>query len=199
MNKLGWVLSALCVVLLTSCSAMGQISAKNYGIVVRSQVMPGSLEKNGIEAIAYDGRRLFGQARLLAPPALGMGGGTSSGGYGLPKWVRVTWREGKIIQRYDPVTKSQWTGGTIIGDYTVEVASRIPQEVLEYVSQGKGRAIRLAFCMMDDGVLLAWSVQERNGHLSLHGGDFRDAERYNGKVLRKGWYIDKSGEKIEVN
>lgn len=202
MSKLCRIICGLCLVLLASCSAMGQINTKNYGIVVRYQVMPGSAEKNGLEAITDKGRGLFGHAKLRAPLQLGMGGGTSSGGYGIPEWVRVTWREGNIIQRYDPINKSQWTGGVIVGDYTVEVASRIPQEVLNYVSQKKGRAIRLAFCMMDDGVLLAWSVQESNGYgwvESMHGGDFKDAEILDGKILRKGWYINKSGQKIEVN
>jgi hypothetical protein len=204
MSKLCRIICGLCLVLLASCSAMGQINTKNYGIVVRYQVMPGSAEKNGLEAITDKGRGLFGHAGLRAPSQLGMGGGTSSGGYGIPKWVRVTWRKPIYNERVSSSGKTYETldFGEIIGDYTVEVASRIPQEVLNYVSQKKGRAIRLAFCMMDDGVLLGWSVQESNGYgwvESMHGGDFKDAEILDGKVIRKGWYINKSGKKIEVN
>ena len=69
----------------------------------------------------------------------------------------------------------------VVGDYTIEVASRIPAEVMKYASQGKERAIKLTFRIKDDGVLLAWGVQEQVSlpgttatarWYSFHGGDF---------------------------
>ena len=152
-------------------SAMGL--KPSYGVVVVYQAVPGSSEtKQGINAVSDEGIRLFGPSGLSAPKYPQHGGGTSSfGGIGIPKWVRVTWRK-------DTQPGEYWTTGTVIGDYKVEVASRIPPEVLQYASEKKGRAIRLIFRIKDDGVLLGWDVQEvppRGGGgwvRSLHGGDF---------------------------
>lgn len=73
-----------------------------------------------------------------------------------------------------------FVGATIIGDYRVEVLSRIPEKVFRYVSAARGRAIVLRFRIKDNGVLLAWDVQETVMHpsggrglmFSMHGGDF---------------------------
>jgi hypothetical protein len=155
-------------------SALGM--RPSYGVVVVYQAVPGSTIKNGIDAVSDEGKRLFGPAELSAPKIPSHGGGTSGyGGMGVPKWVEVSWRTGDFIQRYDPVTKSGWTGGTVVARHRIEVASRIPPEVLKYASEGKGRAVYLTFRIKDDGVLLGWSVQESYGGLwaySLHGGDF---------------------------
>ena len=188
---------------------MGQMARPSFGVTVRNDVLQGSSIKYGIEAISDSGSQLFGQSSLEAP-VLGnrdSGGGTSAfAGAGLPKWVRVTWREGDFIQRYDPVSKSQWTGGKIVGDYKIEVASRVPQDVQEYASQGKGRAIYLQFRIHDEGVLLAWAVEESlpgggGRRFSLHGGDFKRRQTdINGKIVEKGWYIHpKTGQKIETD
>jgi len=164
--------------------------------------LQGSAIKYGIEAISDSGFRLFGPSSLPG----GSGGGVSAfAGAGLPKWVRVTWRKGDFIQRYDSVKKSQWTGGKIIGDHTIEVASRIPQDVQKYASQGKGHAIYLQFRIHDEGVLLAWAVEESlpggGGQLySMHGGDFKRPFVVYGVREPKGWYIHpKTGQKIETN
>lgn len=99
------------------------------------------------------------------------------------------WREG--------VTSSQkglhpWLGGTIVGDYTIEVASRIPDAVLDSIRK-EGGALRLKFRLKDDGVLLGWDIERRPDYdptktrtpegLSIHyppgyelvGGDFKEA------------------------
>lgn len=103
----------------------------------------------------------------------------------MPKWVQITWRKDVEPGQY-------WTTGTVIGDYRIDVASRIPPHVLKYASQGKGRAIYLIFRIMDDGALLAWSVQETvrapNGGTgrvySLFGGDF-SCEEAGGVIKRQ--------------
>jgi hypothetical protein len=92
-----------------------------------------------------------------------------------PRWVRVTWREG-----VDEKHGLHWTTGHVVGDYKIEVLSRIPEEVFKYVGAARGRVIVLRFRIKDDGVLLAWDVQERVTHprggrglvFSMHGGDF---------------------------
>jgi hypothetical protein len=73
-----------------------------------------------------------------------------------------------------------FVGGSVVGDYKVEVLSRIPEEVFKYIAAVSGRVIVLRFRIKDDGVSLAWDVQEtvthpkggRNLVFSMHGGDF---------------------------
>ena len=87
----------------------------------------------------------------------------------------MSWREGAFEQ--DEKTAG-WVGGTLVGNYRVEVAARIPPEVIQQARQ-KDHALRLTFRLKDDGVLLAWDVLEwkhSNGInafvYSLRGGDF---------------------------
>jgi len=107
------------------------------------------------------------------------GGGTSSFGGGtkmsFPRWVRVTWREGPGIDM--DFKRGGWIGGTIIGDYKVDVLSRIPPDVFRYVGAAPGRVIVLKFRLKDDGVLFAWAVQETSANgqawvYKMAGGDF---------------------------
>jgi hypothetical protein len=92
-----------------------------------------------------------------------------------------------------------WKGGTIIGDYTVPVAARIPDEILNYI-RASGGALRIKIRLKDNGVLIGWDVEERvpkpnwkpgdgaENYIrhSLPGGDFRE-DIYNGKVIDPGW------------
>ena len=175
-----WLSLWLIAIGLAGCAgAMGL--NPSYGAVVVYQAVPGSTTKYGVNALSDTGRRLFGPAELRAPSRLGGGGGTSAyGGMGLPKWVRVTWREPIYGQQTATTGKAFETldFGKVLGDYKVDVASRLPPEVLKYASEKSGRAIRLIFRIKDDGVLLGWDVQEappRGGGgwvRSLHGGDF---------------------------
>lgn len=143
------------------------------GMVVVYKLAPGAFKKEGVNAITDAGNRLFGSSQMTQQG----GGGTSAVGGGskmsFPRWVRVTWREGPGIDM--DFKHGGWTGGTVVGDYTVEVLSRIPAEIFTYVTAARGRAIVLRFRLKDDGVLLAWDVQESYGSgwvYSLHGGDF---------------------------
>ena len=144
MNQTSLMAVAVAGALTSACgSAVGLGFQPSYGIVVKYEALPGATTKYGVNALSDSGRRLFGPAALGAPAKLGFGGGTSSyGGGAVPKWVRVTWRtpipghftatSGKVVETLD--------FGEVIGDYKVEVADRIPPEVLEYAS-GRGRAI----------------------------------------------------------
>lgn len=78
----------------------------------------------------------------------------------LPEKVRVIWR-----QSYKP----KWAAdgrltfdGILLGDYTIAVASRIPQEVFDDLSKGKGQ-LRLKFRLKPDGVMFGWDVERRPG------------------------------------
>jgi hypothetical protein len=95
--------------------------------------------------------------------------------FSIPKTARVTWREGENLynfraQRYD--------GGIVTGDYTIDVASRIPDEVLDSIRKNGG-ALRLKFRLKNDGVLFGWDIERSDGrYLSyeMPGGDFLDTK-----------------------
>lgn len=137
--------------------------------------------------------------------------------FGVPKTIRAVWRTGDgIVNEGD----GGYSGGTIAGDYTVPVASRIPDELLESLRK-EGGLFRLKIRLADNDVLIGWDIERKisqqelkkvqdsrlNGVLQYYaspyhmaGGDFREAQIYNGLVVRKGWYIDKkTGQRIETD
>ena len=169
-------LMAICVslIFISACGAASGIGPRpGFGMIVVSELAPGSAVKNGVHATTDTGRYLFAPSRMS-------GNGQQNGsfvGESAPKTVRVIWRKpvpGFIIATTG-VRVETLDFGEVLGDYTIEVASRIPAEVMKYASEGKERAIKLTFRIKDDGVLLAWGVQENYGGLnteSLRGGDF---------------------------
>ena len=126
--------------------------------------------------------------------------------FGVPISLRATWRrEGVevngVIQNPIRVAEQYgiFTGGTVVGDYTVPVAERIPEEVLEGIRNKVG-GFRLKIRLHDDGCLIGWDLSRGFNLQYLAGGDFREADRENGIILRKGWYIHpKTGQKIETD
>jgi len=147
------------------------------GMVIVDDLAKGAAPKDGLRAITDAGNGLFSHLKLTQT-----GGSTSSFGgstnMSFPRWVNVRWRSGPGIHTVP--NYEEFEGGTIAGDYTIEVLNRIPEEVFKYADSGRGRAIVLHFRIKDDGVLLAWEVQETVLHpsggrglvFSLHGGDF---------------------------
>jgi hypothetical protein len=131
-----------------------------------------------------------------------------------PVTLRVIWREPNDPQcRMDGRT-GIFEGGKLIADYTVPVASRIPDELLEAVRQGKG-GLRLKIRVSDNGPLIGWDIEQPSPFynaaeakrgvyfpsvFAMAGGDFREAEISDGKRVRQGWYINKkTGQKIETD
>ena len=118
----------------------------------------------------------------------------------IPQHVRVIWRQNDDVR----ITNGKIVyGGPLAGDYTIPVASRIPASVFEEIERNGG-ALRIKFRLKPDGVMLGWDImREGKGKYTfdyeMAGGDFREARIYNGKVDRKGWYIDKNGQKIETD
>jgi hypothetical protein len=131
-----------------------------------------------------------------------------------PVTLRVIWRAPNDPKcRMDGRT-GIFEGGKLIGDYTVPVASRIPDELLEAVRQGKGM-FRLKVRVSDEGPLIGWDIEQLSPFynaaeakrgvyfpsvFAMAGGDFREAAISNGKRVRQGWYINKkTGQKIETD
>jgi len=173
----------------------GEVDSRGVGVVVEYQLSHGAGVKTGISAIADAGYRLFGPSMMNAT---GGGGTNQLGGATVPRWVRVTWREG-----VDEAHGLYWTTGTVVGDYTVPVLERIPAEAFALARAGKNRYLILSFRLRDDGVDFAWMIRLQEGapfERLMNGGDFQAARMRNGKVVEKGWYIDKkTGQKIETD
>ena len=129
--------------------------------------------------------------------------------FGVPKFLRVEWRD-KIEKEPDGALKRglpsrAYYGGTILGNYTVPVASRIPESLLED-RRRNGGGFRLKIRIHPDGPLIGWDLERGvgtgpDGSKFHHaGGDFQEAYIYNGKVLRRGWYIHpKTGQRFETD
>lgn len=147
---------------------------KGMGYVVTYDLAPGASEKDSLKGITDAGNQIISTAGLSAN-----GGGTNGYGGGsnmsFPRWVRVTWREPFKAEDLK-LGEDPWTKGAIIGDYTVEILSRIPEEAFVLSQQAPRRALKLHFRIKDDGVLFAWSVEEwrpGKGYFNLmQGGDF---------------------------
>jgi hypothetical protein len=66
-------------------------------------------------------------------------------------------------------------------------------------------ALRIKFRLKLNGVMLGWDIQRKGFRpctifeFENAGRDFREPEICNGKVVRKGWYIDKNGQTIETD
>jgi hypothetical protein len=165
--------------LLVGCAHMEKRSGtdrdlRGIGTVVVFDLAEGAHRKVGVNATSDAGNIMFSPATLTQTGSGNFSFGASSN-MSFPRRVRITWREG-----VNEKAGLYWTTGEVVGDYTVEVLSRIPEGVFKYVAAGHGRAIVLRFRVKDDGVLFAWDVQEIVVHpsggrgfvFSMHGGDF---------------------------
>lgn len=133
----------------------------------------------------------------------------------VPERVRVVWRDSSE-REFVPGVGGRYAG-SIIGDELIEVGSRIPQALIDDLKRDPKGNLRLKFRMREQGTLFGWDIERRPGldpkkhdrfgeavyvapEHSFVGGDFREAEIFNGKAVRKGWYIDKrTGQKIETD
>lgn len=104
-----------------------------------------------------------------------------------------------------------------IGKWTVPVAERIPEDLLDDLRRDPKGSLRIKIRLHRDGVMLGWDIERRPGFdprkrdkfgeavyvapvHSFAGGDFREARIFNGKPERMGWYIDpKTGRKTETD
>lgn len=134
----------------------------------------------------------------------------------VPERVRIVWRDSnKYALNPDGVTSRRT--GNIIGDETIEVGTRIPQDLIDDLKRDPRGSLRLKFRMSNQGTLFGWDIERRPGFdpkkrdqwgeavyvgpvHSFAGGDFREAQIFNGKPVRKGWYIDRRmGQRIETD
>jgi hypothetical protein len=209
MKRRNWV-TVMAGGLLAALAQLGQAMGprpRGFGVVVNSGLMNGTQPKHGVEIQSDSGRHLAGFATARSRDGPGVGQTSGYGGMGLPEWVEVSWREPIRGKKFIPST-----GNTIdtldfgqdLGRFRIEVASRIPEEVVRYASAERGRAIKLMFRILDDDVVMGWCVQEPSklggGWIfSNFGGDFVPAMRVRGEIVEMGWYLDrKTGQRVET-
>ncbi|MBR0567336.1 hypothetical protein J5J83_14530 [Azoarcus sp. L1K30] len=170
------------------------------GIVLR---LDAATTKENITMQADNGI-FIGCPSQLSPTSVG--NQTYSPGYvPVPRTVRVIWRD--VTAKYKD--HCQYEGGAILGDYTVPIADRIPDAVLDEI-RNNGGALRIKIRLADDGVLIGWDIEriitKENWRPGMYGvidyrmagGDFKERRRdENGNYT--GWYIDKNGRKIETD
>lgn len=173
---------------------------QGFSIVLVVDAIAG-VEMGNVRIINDLGNHIFGS------PVMGVGGVSSRarstsavGSARVPRWMRVTW--GKPI-----VVSSDWES-PIIGDYTLPIAERIPDAVLASLRKDPKGDLRIKFRLHPNGVYFGWDIERRPGYKpgysvsavhDMPGGDFQEARIFNGEVVRKGWYIDKNGQKIETD
>ena len=83
----------------------------------------------------------------------------------VPLTARVVWRKEDnpivgldLYGKYNDFTYA----GELAGDYTLPIASRIPDEVLQEI-RSHGGALRLKFRLKTDGVLFGWDIEKHIG------------------------------------
>lgn len=154
--------------------------------------------------------------------AFAEGGDTKQGGFwystGPYKYVDFKLYKGSTVKYHwdDNGNKTGMTG-QLYGQWRVPVAERIPDDLLDDLRQTPRGGLRIKFRFHPDGVLLGWDIERRPGfdpnardqfgnqlHVravhSYAGGDFREAEIFNGQVVRKGWYIHpKTKQRVELD
>ena len=196
------------------------------------------VEMGGVKIYSDNGYSIFSSAGVSQGKQI-----SDVGSARVPLWVRVTWRKPIVVS-------SDWDT-PIIGDYTIRVAERIPDEVLESLRKDPRGSLRIKFRLHPQGVYFGWDIERRPGYdpnkkaeyrkkniyfppgYEMTGGDFKEARvasylwteekglvpihdlpmvlskediayldkhslfPVGTRVWEKGWYIDKSGKKIE--
>lgn len=141
------------------------------------------------------------------------GGGAQGDRLVVPKYLRMM-RFAEGSKRTGTRRAPPAYDGELVYETTVPIASRIPDEVLDRVRKYNG-SLALKLRLTLDTILVGWEVRngqsypfklDKDGYAyvtdedNLPGGDFREAKIFNGKVVRKGWYIDpKTGQRIETD
>ncbi len=171
---------------LPGCNAMGRVPSnvlqltdaqqrlKDVGLALVVDAVPGA-EMLGVEFYA-DGsdRPFYAKSRMVQRNREIMAFPISV----VPEQVRVLWRDSsKLVRRTDNPSISTYAGN-VLGDHTLPIASRIPDEVVKEIRKNGG-GLRLKFRLKPDGVLFGWDIERFAGGLPRHsmpGGDFLETE-----------------------
>jgi hypothetical protein len=183
-NKLSLMLKSLIftavlpAVFVSACAAGGEGQGANYfadknrmqiGAELIVDAVAGA-EMYGVEMFADESQRTFyGTALARKNNADKMGFPLPR----IPQKVRVIWRPTNTARLGNGRIEYS---GPLAGDYTIPVAPRIPEAVLEDVRRNGG-ALRIKFRLKPDGVMLGWDIQRSGAYVfeyTMAGGDFLD-------------------------
>lgn len=143
---------------------------KGIGLTLVTDAVEGA-EMLGTQFFADDQEfPFFGQARLVKTNRSIMSFPASN----IPQKVRVIWRDNSVALAYPNGRSGITYGGKLLGDYTLPIASRIPDAVLQEIRKNGG-GLRLKFRLKPDGVMFGWDIERFSGGLPRHsmpGGDF---------------------------
>jgi hypothetical protein len=142
---------------------------RGMGLTLVVDAVPGA-EMLGVEFFS-DGSEVpfFAKSRMVQRNR----GVMSFPGGKVPETVRVTWRENDSEGYRDQAGRIRYSA-QIVGDYTIPIASRIPDEVVDELRRNGG-GLRLKFRLKTDGVLFGWDIERFEGGMPRHlmpGGDF---------------------------
>ena len=211
-----------CIIALGGCNPVGRrttpepakpLSAEDEQLKRKFQGLQGGqlrvdslFQVRGLNIFNENGYLFFAMAGITPPHRANSSYGAD---FGVPKFLRFEWRD-KIEKEPRGALKRglpdrAYYGGNILGNYTVPIASRIPESLLED-RRRNGGGFRLKIRIHPDGPLIGWDLERGvgtgpDGSKFHHaGGDFQEAYIYNGKVLRRGWYIHpKTGQRFETD
>ena len=211
-----------CIIALGGCNPVGRrttpepakpLSAEDEQLKRKFRGLQGGqlrvdslFQVRGLNIFNENGYLFFAMAGITPPHRANSSYGAD---FGVPKFLRFEWRDKIEMEPRGALKRGlpdgAYYGGNILGNYTVPVASRIPDALLED-KRRNGGGFRLKIRIHPDGPLIGWDLERGvgtgpDGSKFHHaGGDFQEAYIYNGKVLRKGWFIHpKTGRRIETD
>lgn len=126
-----------------------------------AELLVDSLEETqGVNMFDDRGGRFYGSASLSVRNRSRHS--YSGGEIALPKWIRVEWRD-KIKMEEDGAFKrglppGSFYGGSLLGNHTVKIAERIPDDLLDEVRAHRG-GLRLKIRVHPQGVLVGGDLR----------------------------------------
>ncbi len=168
------------LLLMNACTADGGKAQMANSSSTEKRVVAGELIVNAVKGAEMLGVEMFadGMTKPFYGQALSSYENRGKMGFPLPRipqQVRVIWRKNDDVR----LTDGKITyGGPLAGDYTIPVATRIPESVFEDIRKNGG-ALRIKFRLKPDGVMLGWDVQRKGKYMLqsfMPGGDFLDTE-----------------------
>lgn len=152
--------------LLISCKAVetspvkpemsaSQQRLKGIGLTLVTDAVAGA-EMLGVEFFADGSERPFYASSILAKKNREI---MSYPGRVVPEKVRVVWRVNDTEGYRDKEGLIRYSA-KIAGDYTIPVASRIPDEVIASIRKNGG-GLRLKFRLKPNGVLFGWDIERK--------------------------------------
>jgi hypothetical protein len=107
--------------------------------------------------------------------------------------------------RIAKVTGRPWYGpggsdyrDELLGDYTLDIAPRLPDSLAQALQANPRSGMRLKFRLKPDGVMFGWDMVSARGFIEADG-DFQEALIFGGKVKVQGWELQLDGSRRPID